>query len=415
MLNFDKISSFYYNSKKEIDCDIINQIRKEGIYKATFNKSVIDNTKSTFNIELPEAKIYNQDESYSCWIYAYISFIKPFICKRLNIYDEDLNLSVNYIHFFDRLEKSNSLYEEVIHNGLNSENIINEEFINKYIHTCGAFDNAKNIMQKYGIVPEDQMPMNVNNYEPFTVDKILKEKVKKDIVGILKLKSVEEQEQYKNKCLQENYILLSKVFGQPPISFDFNYKDVNKKEIKFKNISPKEFLNISVTDNLDDYIFVMNDNNKNFYKKYPYDDFKQIYSKQNYFYNLPLDAIKNCIIEQLKDGIPVWFGCDFRAVCGSYTNKPGILDSNLFNLKDILGVEILPKSEQAKFKSDNYHHAMIIVGVQIENDKPVRWKVQNSFGKENNQDGYFVMNDNYFDEYAVMFGINKKYVKNIEE
>lgn len=82
----------------------------------------------------------------------------------------------------------------------------------------------------------------------------------------------------------------------------------------------------------------------------------------------------------------------------------------MFDYKNILEIEILPKSEQEKFDCCNYHHAMIIVGVQIENNTPIRWKVQNSFGEENNQNGYFVMNDNYFDEYAIMFGINKNYI-----
>ena len=88
----------------------------------------------------------------------------------------------------------------------------------------------------------------------------------------------------------------------------------------------------------------------------------------------------------------------------------GILDSNLFDFKNILDVDILPKGKQEQFECCNYHHAMVIVGAQVENNKPIRWKVQNSFGEENNQRGYFVMNDNYFDEYAVMFGIDKKYI-----
>lgn len=80
MLNFEKILSFYNNSKNDTDENILKAIRKDGIYNATFNKNVINNTNNTFNIELPKVKIYNRDESYSCWIYAYISFIKTLIC-----------------------------------------------------------------------------------------------------------------------------------------------------------------------------------------------------------------------------------------------------------------------------------------------------------------------------------------------
>lgn len=415
MLDFKKINIFYNNSKSNINENILKELRNQGIYKTCFNADIINNTENTFNLELPESKIYDQKESYSCWIYAYISFMKPLICKRLHINDEDLDLSINYIHFFDRLEKTNSLYEEVIHNTQNYISKIDEELIDRYIHCCGSFDNAKDIIKKYGIVPECKMPMNINNYEPFVFNKIFKEKVKKDILEILKINDVEEQEKLKDKYLEENYILLTKVFGKPPISFDFKYRDIRNKEIEFSNISPIEFLEICSLDNLDDFIFIMNDNNKEFHKSYPYTYFEQIYKNEHCFYNLPLNIIKDSIIKQLKEGIAVWFGCDFTAVCGSYDNKVGILDSNLFNLNSILGIEIIPKPEQEKFIRCNYHHAMIIVGVHIENGKIIRWKVQNSFGKENNQNGYFVMNDNFFDEYVVMFGINKKYIENYQD
>lgn len=414
MLDFETINKFYNNSKSKIDLgDKTNNIKEKGIYEACFNMDVINKTENTFNIQLPETKIYNQGESNSCWIYAYLSFIKPSICKELNIANENFDLSVNYIHFFDRLEKANILYEEIINNNLNFQNGIDENLLDRYIHTCGSFDNAKDIIKKYGIIPNNLMPMNVNNFEPFIFNKVFKEKVKNDIVKIVELSNMDEKEKFKDKCLEENYILLSKVFGQPPISFDFNYQDLNKNEIKFNNITPKNFLDICYKEDMNEYIFVKNNPNKNYYEKYSYNEFNNIYNIDHIFYNLPVSEIKKSIIKQLEEGIPVWFGCDFKAVCGSYSNKVGILDSNLLDYKNILGFEILPKLENQKFNSCNYHHAMIIVGAQIENGKPIRWKVQNSFGKENNLSGYFVMNDNYFDDYAVMFGINRKFIEKL--
>lgn len=416
MLNFEMVKKFYNNSKNDINLnDTIKNIREQGIYIPCFNEEVISKTQNTFNIELPETKIYNQaekGESYLCWIYAYISFIKPLICEKLNIKDKDLDLSINYIHFFDRLDKTNSLYEEIIYNNLSFDNNLDEKIVNKYIHNQGSFCNVKEIIQKYGIVPDSEMPMNINNYQPIVFDKIFREKIKKDILEILKLTDIKEMERYKDKCLQENYILLSKIYGQPPISFNFNYTNISKKEFRYNNITPKEFLKICFPEDINDYIFVMNNNKYPFYDKYPYDDFTQIYNNNHYFYNLPIDVIKEALIKQLKAGCPIWFGSDFRAVCGTSLNKVGILDCNLIDLKNSLGIEILPKIEQERFNSNNYNHAMVIVGVQIEDDKPIRWKVQNSYGKESNQNGYLVMNDNFFNEYAVMFGINKKFIGN---
>ena len=42
--------------------------------------------------------------------------------------------------------------------------------------------------------------------------------------------------------------------------------------------------------------------------------------------------------------------------------------------------------------------------------KPVRGKVENSWGDENGQKGYFVMTDPWFDEYTFEVVVNKKYL-----
>ena len=69
-----------------------------------------------------------------------------------------------------------------------------------------------------------------------------------------------QQTKLKNKFLQENYKLLCKVFGKPPIKFDFNYQDINKNNVQLDNVTPIKFLENCLNKNLDDFIFVMNDN-----------------------------------------------------------------------------------------------------------------------------------------------------------
>jgi len=40
----------------------------------------------------------------------------------------------------------------------------------------------------------------------------------------------------------------------------------------------------------------------------------------------------------------------------------------------------------------------------------VRWKVENSWGKENGKDGFFVMSDKWFDQFMYQVVVNKKYL-----
>ena len=46
-------------------------------------------------------------------------------------------------------------------------------------------------------------------------------------------------------------------------------------------------------------------------------------------------------------------------------------------------------------------HAMVISGVHLDpSGKPVRYKVENSWGDKNGDKGYFVMTDAWFEQYA---------------
>ena len=58
----------------------------------------------------------------------------------------------------------------------------------------------------------------------------------------------------------------------------------------------------------------------------------------------------------------------------------------------------------------DYQHVMLITGVHIENDKIVRWKIEDSYGDKVHKDGYYIMNDNFFDDFVIEVMIDKKYL-----
>ena len=53
---------------------------------------------------------------------------------------------------------------------------------------------------------------------------------------------------------------------------------------------------------------------------------------------------------------------------------------------------------------------MVLMGVDRQDDKPVKWLVENSWGKEKGHDGYWSLYDNWFSEHVYTIVVKKSYV-----
>ena len=100
-ISLEQIKEFeeIYNSDKTNKM-IENAITKNGLENACINRDVIIDNQPVFNIELPESRRYDQQDSYKCWIYAGLNLIKHNVAKNLNMNVMDLELSNNQIAFF---------------------------------------------------------------------------------------------------------------------------------------------------------------------------------------------------------------------------------------------------------------------------------------------------------------------------
>ena len=56
------------------------------------------------------------------------------------------------------------------------------------------------------------------------------------------------------------------------------------------------------------------------------------------------------------------------------------------------------------------NHAMVLTGVNLIDDKPTRWKIENSWGDKIANKGYFTASDTWFDRYVYVAAINRKYL-----
>lgn len=384
----------YCQNQKNIEIE--SKIRTQGILKASIDNERMNNFEFAFNIEVPECKIYNQLGSYQCNIFAFLRVVKDILRKNTELDIEHLDLSSNYINFYDKLEKANSLYNELIScDNLSIDIIINKA--NFYIGSFGTFHSCREIVNKYGIVPVTDMKELDSNYNDSLTIELLRRKMKEDAIGLIKIDSKSEKMAKKEEFMYEVFQFLSKVYGVPPIDFEYDGR----------TYTPLEFKNQYLKDCLDEFVTVTPYQKEVFLESYSF--LPNIYLNDNEkILHLPLAKIKEAIIKQLRNNVSVWFSSEESTTLDYDIN---ILDDQLYNISHLLHIRNIHKNKRLLLDTVNYDHAMCITGVLVKDGKIIQLKVDNSFGKHGKFQGKLIMTNSFLEHCVITLIIHKSYLE----
>ncbi|MDU5467536.1 MAG: C1 family peptidase [Peptoniphilus harei] len=412
---------FLQNSREKFYKDRANRVAQRaavnnGLVEASVDRVEDERNRHTFNIELKEKEIRNQKQSGRCWMFAALNLMEYKLCRKYNL--KGFELSKNYTLFFDKLERCNYFLDSIIRTlDEDLDGRLVSHILTDPMGDGGQWDMIKNIIKKYGLVPAYAMKESVNSSATANLNNYLT-KILRMYAKNLRNSYKEEKDLEKLKKMQEEYMkkiydVLSISLGTPPEKFDFEVRNEDEEFICDKNLTPQEFLKKHVEVNLDDYISLINapTKDKPYFKSYTVDFLGNVMELDKVRYvNVPVEVMKDGILKQLKDGEPVWFGCD---VAQFFYRKGANLDLSTLKIFDLLNVEYdLSKEERLDYKESLMTHAMVFVGCDYdeENKKINRYKVENSWGKDAGDRGYLVMSDEWFDEYMYQALINKKYL-----
>lgn len=413
------LSDFSKDYAKNLRSKIISDaIVKNGINNIALNRDSIIKMQHTFSEEIKTGMITNQKKSGRCWMFAGLNKIRYAIAQKLklNISEkEGFELSQAYLMFWDKLEKANYFLESIIETRrekINSRLVM--WFLNNAMIDGGQWDMFVNLVEKYGVIPKYVMPESYHSSDSSLMNKILNLKLR-EYAKVLReeLKEKEERDlrDRKEGMIKEFYALLCHFFGEPPKVFDFEYRDKKNNFYRDRNLTPLEFYKKYSTVKVKDYISIINcpTKDKPFGKTYTVKYLGNVKEGREVLYlNLEIDELKKLTISQLKNGETVWFGCDVGQML---ERKLGIMDLSVYNYEEALDTAFnLTKADRVNYGDSCLTHAMVFTGVNILENGPNRWKVENSWGKENGKEGFFVMSDKWFDQFMYQVVVNKKYL-----
>ena len=420
---------------KEITKQFINEIEVDYLNKdiytiarhALTNNSISSITKvneqteftrNRFSIDIKTLKVTNQKSSGRCWIFAGCNVLREIVAKKYNI--KEFDLSQNYVAFYDKLEKCNYLLESVIKLRKNEkEQRTLDTILQRGIEDGGQWDLFVNVVKKYGIVPKDAFPETYQSSNTREIDNLLNKYVRKFSYEIKYINDENDIENKKTYFMENIYKILCSCFGVPPKIFSFEYvtedKNKNTEYHIEKNITPQKFLEEYIGMELNDYISIIHSptEDKPFNELYTVKYLGNVIEGNSVKYlNLEMNRLKELVINQLKDGETVWFGSDCLK---SADRKEGIWDDLSFDIDRLFQIDtFMPKEAVLDTWESSMNHAMVITGVNIEDNKSTKWKIENSWGEDVANKGYYVATDSWFDKYVYQAVINKKYLSEDE-
>jgi bleomycin hydrolase len=404
-----------YNGRKEAKV-IERTVTKNGILNSSRNLAADVQSTPVFSIDLDTGDVANQKQSGRCWMFAALNTMRHDMKNQFKV-PGNFELSQNYTFFWDKFEKSNWFYENIINTAeLDTDDRKVAFLLNEPQGDGGQWDMLCALIEKYGVVPQSAYPETYNSSKSREFDTLLNEKLRKDAVTLRNLvnsgASRTDIDERKQQMLSEVYRMASYSFGEPPVQFDWEYRDADQNYHREAGITPKAFYDKYVGWNLSEYISIINapTADKPYNQTYTIDMLGNVVNgRQVKHLNLAMDDFKQAAINQLKAGQSVWFGCDVGQ--HSEAREKGLLDLDVFAEDELFDIDLsMSKAERLDYKESLMTHAMVLTGVDLVDGQPTKWKVENSWGKKVGEKGYMVMSDAWMDEYCYQVVVQKQFL-----
>lgn len=366
--------------------------------------------KGTFAVEVKTNGITAQEKSGRCWLFAALNILREVAARNLNL--EKFELSQNYLTFYDKLEKANNFLQMCIDHADKPIKGQQMQYVLQGMSDGGYWSQVADLIDKYGVVPKQVQPETFQSEHTASYISTINKLLRKDAYELRELvKDGKDPYDRKEQMLAEVYKAQCIAFGQPVDTFDFEYTDKDKKYHCLRNLTAKSFFEQYVGPVLKDFMPVTNEpvENRPMNTLFTFHGIENMVGRDMVALNLSQPELEELCVKQLKDGQAIWFACDAGAFGA---RKEGVWDQDSVDYAGLLGgFDIsMPKGAGLDYNAIYPNHAMLLTGVNFGADgQPDRWKIENSWGKDVGDDGYFVCSEHYFKELVFEVVIDKKH------
>lgn len=406
-----QIKQSYQNTAS--DKAIRNAIGSNDIRKLALNQDNLRAMDTHFSVKVNSKGVTNQESSGRCWLFTGLNVMRAKAIAKHNL--GAFEFSQVYPFFFDQLEKANLFLQGVIDTSDKPmEDKMVEWLFRHPLSDGGTFTGVADIVSKYGLVPKDVMPETHSSENTNRMADLITLKLREQGLELREMAAkgskADALNQKKTEMLGVVYRMLVLNLGVPPTEFTWTEYNAQGEPVSTETYTPMSFLKKYGDEHLlGNYVMLMNDPSREYYKTYEIDYDRHRYDGKNWTYiNLPVEDIKEMAIASLKDSTMMYFSCDV----GKFLDgKRGLLDVKNYDYESLMGTSFgMDKKQRVQSFASGSSHAMTLMAVDLDKEgKPTKWMVENSWGTAG-YNGHLIMTDEWFNEYMFRLVVETKYV-----
>ena len=368
-----------------------------------------------FSVETKKQNIQDQKSSGRCWMFSGMNVLRSDFALRTD--SLTLEYSHVYLAFWDQLEKANLFLQGVIETAKKPIDDPKVRFFFKApLNDGGTFCGIIDLADKYGLVPKEAMPETYSAENTSRMSRLISSKLREYGLQLRRMvgegRKADAINAEKTKMLSTVYRMLALSLGEPVKTFSYAFKNKDGKAVTpLKTYTPQSFFKETVGESLDGrYIMLMNDPRRPYYKTYEIEYDRHTYDGHNWKYlNLPMDEVAEVAVASLKAGHKMYSSYD---VGKQLDRTRGYSDLDNYDYGTLFGVKFgMNKAERIDTYDSGSTHAMTLTAVDLDaNGKPVKWKVENSWGATNGHNGCIIMTGRWFNEYMFRLVVDTRFV-----
>ena len=405
--------------EREANHVAMNAVTQVGIDEVAHNYNRSRLLQHRFSVSIDNGTVTSQAHSGRCWLFSSLNVARFVARKALNIDDEstanpmgDFELSQNYAMYYDKLERVNYFLRDVaalVRAGEPVDSQLMRFLMGDVMGDGGQWIMAMNIYKKYGAVPKQFYPETASSQDTSQMNDQLRRLLHQATAHMVA--NPDGIDEIIDRTLEAGHRMLTIHLGTPPTSFDWEWTDKDGVFHRDGRITPQEFWKRYVNAGLEDYVCLVDDPRPEHPKgrKIGIEHLGNVAGGDPTEYlNVPVEVMKDCARRLMSEqGLPVWFGADCHPMMD---RKAGQWATDLFEYGRVYGVDFdMDKEQRVRFGDSAQNHAMAFVGVDVADDGRTtnRWRVENSWGGDIANKGYFTMSDDWFSQYVYEVAVPK--------